>query len=81
MGYAAAILVAIGVYQFYVSVQIARSVYYSQRQKIIQIVLVWLLPLLAAATCHTILISMRRKPRGGDRNFVADDSVNPPGIG
>ena len=69
------------IYQVYVSIHVARSGYYSKRQKAIQICLVWIIPLVAALACHAILASTRRSLGGRDPNFVRDDNVNPPGIG
>jgi hypothetical protein len=68
-------------YQVFVSALVVRSSYYSQRQKAIQLVLIWLIPFFAAATCHAVVASTRRPVRGDDPNFVRDDSVNPPGMG
>ena len=81
IGYRGVLLTLLLVYQFYVSVRVARSTYYSQRQKAIQFLLIWVIPLAAALMCHIVLASTRRSPRGGDPNFVRDDNVNPPGIG
>ena len=81
IGYGGVLMVLAAIYQFYVSICVVRASYYSPRQKAIQIAAIWIIPLLAAITCHAVLVSTRRPVRGGDPNFVRDDSVNPPGIG
>jgi hypothetical protein len=50
---------ALSVANFVVSVAVARSHYYSSRQKVVQVLLVWALPLLGAVAVGVFLYSQR----------------------
>ena len=61
------------VYQLYVTIRVARSAEYSRRQRMIQTMLIWFLPLLGAAFCHTVLYTTTDRSQPTDRKYLEDD--------
>jgi hypothetical protein len=68
-------------YQLYATIRVLASASYSRRQKMMQLVLIWLVPFLGALSCHIFLASDTRVARGKDGAFIPDGGVNPQGIG
>lgn len=54
-----ALLAALVLYQIYVSVIICIAIEYGRAQRLLQLLIVWLIPLFGSAGCHLILRSQR----------------------
>ena len=67
------IAVCVAAYQLYVSVYVARYAGFTNRQKILQVILIWLLPLIGAGIAHAILKSDKNKPKPHDRDFIPQE--------
>lgn len=51
-----AVIVSLAVaYQIYISCRVTRNRIYSDDQRIIQLVMIWLLPVIGASICHWII--------------------------
>lgn len=64
------------IYQLYVTIRVARAAEYSHRQKMVQTVLIWLLPFLGAALCHTVLYTATDRSRPTDKKYLEDDPLD-----
>ena len=73
--------VIVAAYQIFVTVRLLVSVRYSRSQKIGQLLLIWLFPLIGAIACEIFLSSDRRPPDVRDTAFTSDGGDNPPGTG
>lgn len=52
----AGIIVALMVaYQIYISRRVSRSPYYSDRQRWVQLIMIWMMPAIGASLCHLML--------------------------
>lgn len=71
------ILIAI---QLLVTFRVLMSYEFSWTQKTIQILIIWIVPLVGALGCGMFLSSDRRVPRLRDTAFTKDNGDNPPGI-
>lgn len=67
-------------YQLYVAFRVTRATEYSRTQKIIQMILVWVLPVLGAGLCHTVLYTMTDRSRPTDKKYLEDDPYDGMGI-
>ncbi len=72
---------ALTIYQLYVTIKVLASVQYSRRQKLAQVILVWLLPFIGAVLCHVFLVSDTQGPGEKDAAFTPDGGNSPVGIG
>ena len=72
---------AIIVYQAFVTFRIVFSRQYTSGQKLLQVAVIWLLPLIGAVVCHIFLDEDMRPPKPRDTSFTPDTGNNPPGIG
>jgi ACR3 family arsenite efflux pump ArsB len=75
-----ALLLVVIAYQVYVTVRVVKSDQYSPTQRMLQIALVWLVPVVGAAICHVVLFTDQSTQKRDDRFIPATDE-NPPGIG
>jgi ABC-type enterochelin transport system permease subunit len=55
------LLVALFTYQIWVSLVINRADEYDAKQRTVQLILIWLVPILGAAACHLFLMNSRKK--------------------
>ncbi len=67
-------------YQLYVTMLVLASASYSGRQKLMQLALVWFIPVVGGLFCHIFLVSDSTTPHK-DEAFTRDGGDNPPGIG
>lgn len=51
----AVIVVLAGAYQLYVSWRVCQSEYYAGNQRTLQLIIVWLVPVIGAIACHLML--------------------------
>jgi hypothetical protein len=63
------------IYQLWVTVMVCRADEYDNKQRILQCLAIWLIPFLAALTCHLVLRSSRAPVRTANTSFV-DQSAN-----
>jgi hypothetical protein len=64
-------VVAIVIYQAWVTLLVVNAPEYERRQKLWQIIFIWfVLPLLAAIAVHSMLASERAAPRKRDTSFT-----------
>ena len=77
----AAVLIAVGLYQLYVTVRVFASSSYSMAQRFAQLSLIWLLPLLGAIACHIFLGSDEHSSTKREDGFISDGGNSPTGIG
>jgi hypothetical protein len=75
------VLLAMALYQLYVTVRVFRSHRYSMGQRIAQLSLIWLFPLLGAIICHAFLGADEQQSVKRDNGFIADGGSSPSGIG
>jgi hypothetical protein len=75
------VLAIVLLYQGYVSARVVWHGAYSRRQKVLQLALVWLVPLLGAALVHLFFASDASPQKPVDTRFFTDGGNNPPGIG
>jgi hypothetical protein len=61
------------VYQFFVSVMVVRSTVPSRGQKTVQVILIWLVPVLGAFIAHWVIRSTEDKASIRDRNFIPEE--------
>ena len=66
----AAVAIAIIVYQGYVTIRVLKSSATTVTQKVLQAVLVWLLPAVGAAIVHAFLVSDNELPVKRDEEFI-----------
>ena len=82
MWIALALCVLLAGYSLYASAGVARSGDYTTRQKGLQLLLVWLVPLFGALLVHMMLGEIMPRRRRADRAFTPDEvGCNPGGIG
>ena len=74
------VLVA-GAFQAYVSVRMSRSPAYTERQKRLQLLLIWLLPALGATLVYLVMRTDSVPSRARDATFTRDDGGIGPGDG
>lgn len=63
-------------YQLYVTIRVARAAEYSRRQRMVQTILIWVLPFLGAALCHTVLYTTTDRSRPTDKKYLEDDPLD-----
>jgi hypothetical protein len=61
---------AIAVYQFWVSVQLVRSLLYGPAQKWLQLALIWLVPVLGAIVVQAMMWSEGRPPYKPEQGYT-----------
>jgi hypothetical protein len=61
------------VYQVYVSVRVTRAVAFSTEQKALQLLLVWLMPVVGAALVHWFVANATAPLPQPDRDFIAQE--------
>jgi len=69
VGLATALAVLLS-YQIYLTVRVIRYGGFTERQRLLQFVLIWLLPVLGAAIVHVFLLSDRELPTQSDTDFT-----------
>jgi membrane protein DedA with SNARE-associated domain len=57
-------------YQIWVSIGICRAAEYDTRQRVLQLLVVWLVPLIGTVGCHLFLRSSRQSVPRGDYKFM-----------
>jgi hypothetical protein len=60
-------------YQLFISLLVVRSASFSGGQKIAQVFLIWLLPVLGAFTAHWVIHSTQGRAPVRDRSFIRED--------
>ena len=75
-----AVLVA-GAFQAYVSVRVSRSPSYTEQQKRLQLLLLWLLPVFGASLAYLVMRTDSAPSRALDAAFTRDDGGIGPGDG
>ena len=68
----AAAAVAVLIYQGYVTLRVRARDSYSEKQKVLQTVLIWLLPVLGAAVVHAFIASDNEIPVQPDERFTPE---------
>ena len=68
-------------FQLYVTVRLIRYSGYSTGQAVVQLFIVWLIPLFGAWIVNAVISFTIRPIRGADRDFSPDAGNNPSGIG
>ena len=63
-------------YQLYVTFRVTRATEYSRTQKLIQMTLIWVLPVLGAGLCHAVLYTMTDRSRPTDKKYLEDDPLD-----
>jgi len=63
-------------YQLFVSVLVLRSTFSSKGQKVAQILLIWIVPLLGAFIAHWVVHSTEEKALAIDRNFIREEHTH-----
>jgi hypothetical protein len=76
------ILVGVGIllFQGYATIRLCRYAGYSIRQKVAQLLLIWLVPFCGALIVASVIGLTERGARRRNEHFVADKGGNPPGI-
>ena len=74
-------VLVVGVFQAYVSVRIAHSPSYTEQQKRLQLLVVWLLPALGATFVYLVMRTDSAPSRARDAAFTRDDGGIGPGDG
>ncbi len=64
------VLVLLLIYQLWVTVLVCRADEYDSKQRNLQCLAIWLIPFLAALTCHLMLRSSRAPIKPANTNFV-----------
>jgi hypothetical protein len=67
----------IATYQMWVSILIFRAVEYTGSQKLVQIILVWLFPVLGAVLLHFLMIDTSTVRSGKDRKVDSQNENHP----
>ena len=70
-----------GALQLFVSARLVLSHAYTVRQKLWQLLLVWLVPVFGAAFVYVFMQSDSARSPRTETNFTPDGGGNPPGIG
>jgi O-antigen ligase len=65
-------------YQLYVTLRVLFAIQYTKVQRLLQLALIWLIPLFGAIVCHVFLVSDAQRPRPRDTAFTQAPE-NPPG--
>jgi hypothetical protein len=73
-----ALVGALVLYQMFVSIIIFRADEYGSFQRIVQLVIVWLMPLFGAIGCHMFLRSQRAQSPPKDYRFVPQEPNGDP---
>lgn len=68
-----AVIGAVAFYQLYVSAILFRADEYDPQQQWLQVLMVWLLPLIGALGCHLFLRSQRTPSPRQDNRFVPQE--------
>lgn len=68
-----AVIGAVAFYQLYVSAMLLRADEYDPQQRWLQVLMVWLLPLIGALGCHLFLRSQRAPNPRQDNRFVPQE--------
>lgn len=68
-----AVIGAVAFYQLYVTAILFRADEYDLQQQWLQVVMVWLLPLIGALGCHLLLRSQRTPSPRLDNRFVPQE--------
>jgi hypothetical protein len=63
-------------YQLYVMVRVVRAAEYSPGQRTAQTILIWMIPFLGAALCHTVLYTTTDRSRPTDKKYLEDDNMD-----
>lgn len=69
------VLALLFVYQLWVTVMVCRADEYDAKQRILQCLAIWLIPFVAALTCHLVLRSSRA-PIKPSKTSILDQSDN-----
>ena len=64
------LLCSLLIYQIWVSTKIWRSDQYDSKQRVLQLLIIWLLPLIGAVVCHSIVRNDDQKIQRADLDFV-----------
>jgi hypothetical protein len=72
---ACSVLALLFIYQMWVTVLVCRADAYDTKQRILQCLAIWLIPFLAALTCHLMLRSSRA-PIKPSKSSIVDQSDN-----
>lgn len=64
------------VYQFYVTSQVMRVSEYSRGQRMAQAILIWVVPILGAVLCRTVLYTTTDRSRATDQKYLQDDPLD-----
>jgi mannose/fructose/N-acetylgalactosamine-specific phosphotransferase system component IID len=65
----AVLVVLVVAYQIYISRRVARDTDYTDQQRLLQLIMIWVLPVLGAALCQAMLSD-------GAPNEIADEGVD-----
>ncbi len=79
-----AILLFVAAYQIWISVRLVNAVEYSRTQKLYQLVIIWLIPVLGAVVVHFVLFSTAHSTPSVDRAFIPQQENHsdfPPFVG
>ncbi len=71
----AAVLIAVALYQLYVTVRVFMSNSYSTAQKFAQLALIWLLPFLGAVVCHAFLGADEHSSEKHEDGFIPTEAI------
>jgi hypothetical protein len=75
----AAVAIVIVAFQLYVTLRLLRFEGYTGVQKLVQLILVWMIPLVGALVVYSVMAFTLRRPRN-DTRFIPDRGGNPPGV-
>lgn len=75
----ALVLGVLVLFNLYVSIRLLLYAGYSAGQKVAQLFIVWLLPLIGGVFVHSVMVIPRRAKK--EPGFTEDGGDNPPGIG
>ena len=64
------VLILLFIYQLWVTVMVCRADEYDAKQRNLQCLAIWLIPFLAALTCHLVLRSSRATIKPANTNVV-----------
>ncbi|MFO1364481.1 MAG: hypothetical protein U1F45_18830 [Burkholderiales bacterium] len=73
------LVLIVAAFQLYVTLRLLRFNGYTWAQKLLQLLLIWLIPLAGALIVHSVMAFTLRRPRP-DTAFISDRGGNPPGI-
>lgn len=66
----------VAAYQLYVTIRVVRSAEYTHGQRVIQTIVIWVLPFLGACLCHAVMYSKTDQSRPTDKKYLEDDSLD-----